>query len=170
MVDHSSGLENGFFGVRHQRNSISGHVSFPSKVIGTELWTCLSARPSTHVAFKGLVLRLILQCVRIIAYCRVLHRLGSQDIHRHKLYMTRFHPGAWGVSPPRVAPGRVNPLEPSTACAVDEEEQKKSPPKPRERGLEQTVSLPRAQTSTREGCVRTHRTVCLLFKVRKLSK
>ena len=46
----------------------------------------MRAGPSAQVAFKGLVIRLILQFIRIIACCRVLHRLESQDIHRCKLY------------------------------------------------------------------------------------
>lgn len=58
----------------------------PNTVIGTEPWTCMRLGLSTHVAFKGLVIRLILQFIRIIACCRVLHRLGNQDIHRRKLY------------------------------------------------------------------------------------
>ena len=39
----------------------------------------------TQSAFEGLMIRLILQFIRIIACCRVLHRSGSRDIHRHEL-------------------------------------------------------------------------------------
>jgi hypothetical protein len=42
-------------------------------------------KSSTQVAFEGLVIRMILQFIRLIACCRVLHRVESRDIHRHEL-------------------------------------------------------------------------------------
>ena len=60
-----------------------GDAYGPSRGIGTETWACNTRKlASTQVAFKVLVLRLIVQCIRVIACRRVLHRLGSQEIGR----------------------------------------------------------------------------------------
>ena len=66
-------------------NAFKGLHYVPNTVIGTEPWTGLTLTASPQFAFKGLIIRLILQFIRNIAYCRVLHRSGSQDIHRCEL-------------------------------------------------------------------------------------
>jgi len=54
---------------------------------GTEAWAHKARElASAQSAFKVLVLRLVLRCVRVIACRRVLHRLGSQDIHCYELF------------------------------------------------------------------------------------
>ena len=68
----------------------------------------LELRPSTHFAFKGLIIRLILQFIRHIACCRVLHRLGSQDIHRYELCL--FQRKCSCVA--RCVGNEISPLEP----------------------------------------------------------
>ena len=93
-----------------------GDAYGPSRGIGTETWACNTRKlASTQAAFKVLVLRLIVQCIRVIACRRVLHRLGSQDIHCYELFAARsgavWHPprGTLRGAPPEPRPwaGRV---------------------------------------------------------------
>ena len=79
-----------------------GVACAPNVRTGTEARACSArALARTQAAFKVLVIRLILQCIRVIACRRVLHRLGSQDIHCYELFVPHFL--GW-VAPPEGDP------------------------------------------------------------------